>query len=122
MIAKAMSDAVKLSTGKDGEFLSSTIQNISNQERAVINKLHGINPDWSIAQKVIAELDKYVLFDNLIYKRLFLPPYLSYHHVYTFLFMVFYIVSVKNENGDPCLSYVALTIDKDYNVMVNQYQ
>ena len=58
VIAKAMTDAVKLSTGKDGEFLSSKVQNIGNQERAAINKLHGINPDWSIAQKVIAELDK----------------------------------------------------------------
>jgi len=64
MIAKAMTDAVKLITGENGELLSLTIQNIGNQERAAINKLHVINPDWSIAQKVIAELDKCVLFLN----------------------------------------------------------
>ena len=53
-----MTDAVKLITGENGELLSLTIQNIGNQERAAINKLHGINHDWSITQNYIAELDK----------------------------------------------------------------
>jgi len=58
VIVKAMTDDMKSITGKDGGFLSSTIQSISNQERAAINKLHGINHDWSITQNYIAELDK----------------------------------------------------------------
>jgi len=87
-----MIDTVKLSTGKDGESLSSTIQNIGNhQERAAINKLNGINPDWSIAQKVIAGLDKYVLFVNLIYVKLCSTPISSYHHFYTLIFLVFMV-------------------------------
>jgi len=47
--------------------------------------------------------------------HIFLPSFL---HINFSGFYGVYIASVKNENGDPCLPYVALTMDKDLNITV----
>lgn len=53
IIARIMTEAVKSSTNKKGEFLAQTIRNIGNQEKLAMEKFSGMNPDWSMAERLI---------------------------------------------------------------------
>ena len=57
VIAKVMTDIVHMETDKRGEFLTSSIYNIINSEQETMDRLAGIEADWSSAQKLLKKLD-----------------------------------------------------------------
>ena len=58
VIARAMPASVFQCSGKQGEFLADTINNIGNSEQRVIGTLQGMKSEWSEAKKVLHILDK----------------------------------------------------------------
>ena len=57
IIAQIMTDLVHMnSEEKRGAFLASTIYNIANSEQETMNKIAGIEPNWSSAKKLLATL------------------------------------------------------------------
>ena len=57
VIAKVMTDIVHMETDKRGEFLASSIYNICNSEQQTMDRLAGIEADWSSAQKLLKKLE-----------------------------------------------------------------
>ena len=57
VIAKVMTDLVHIGTGKRAKFLTSSIYNIMNSEQETMDRLAGIEADWSSAQKLLKKLD-----------------------------------------------------------------
>ena len=58
VIARAMSESVQLSSGRKGEFLAQTINNIGKKEKITIDMLQGMKPHCSEAEKVLHLLDR----------------------------------------------------------------
>jgi len=42
--------------GKQGEFLSSTMQNVTTKIQEAMDEIEGVDPDWSVAQTTVHRL------------------------------------------------------------------
>ena len=51
-IAKVLTEAVYLSTGKKGEFLSSTMHNTGAHKHTVMDQMSGIGHNWTVTQQL----------------------------------------------------------------------
>ena len=52
-----MTDLVHMTSDKRGEFLTSTIYNITNSEQETMNKITGIDYNWSVTDKLLKILE-----------------------------------------------------------------
>jgi len=58
VIAKAMAESVQSTTGKKGQFVTNTINNIGKQEKVAMNALEGIkSTNMNQAKRTLAMLD-----------------------------------------------------------------
>ena len=57
--SKIMTQVVN-DSGRTGEFTPNVIQNISEKTRKLMDNLHGIDADWSVAQKMLGSLERCV--------------------------------------------------------------
>ncbi|MCP4747320.1 MAG: hypothetical protein GY874_14445 [Desulfobacteraceae bacterium] len=92
IIAKIMTKSVRSTKNIKGEFLTQTILNIGNLEKRALDKVSGINPEWSSAKKMVAELDRYVsVVGVLICENTYPHTNITFNYIIFYAYLIFYV-------------------------------